>query len=143
MKHIDARHFDGRTKVRHRLADVGGQQPRIGGKKHTFSGFRADLPGETAGAVHGNHRFAGAGAAQQASGTRKIALDHGSLRRVQEVAPHLNGLVEFAAQFLQLAYAAEGGPLRQNTAEALAAFEGRAPAEPLVALRKAWTGFSW
>ena len=47
--------------------------------------------------------------------------------------------IEFAAQFLQLADAAEGGPLRANTAEALAAFEGRAPAEPLAALRKAWT----
>jgi glutamate-ammonia-ligase adenylyltransferase len=47
--------------------------------------------------------------------------------------------IEFAAQFLQLAHAAEGGPLRQNTAEALAAFEGLAPAEPLAALRKAWT----
>jgi len=47
--------------------------------------------------------------------------------------------IEFAAQFLQLAHAAEGGPLRQNTAEALAAFEGRAPADALSALRKAWT----
>src|SRR6185436_9144161 len=29
--------------------------------------------------------------------------------------------IEFAAQFLQLAHAADGGPLRQNTGEALAA----------------------
>ncbi len=47
--------------------------------------------------------------------------------------------IEFAAQFLQLANAAEGGPLRQNTAEALAAFDGLAPAGALAALRKAWT----
>lgn len=47
--------------------------------------------------------------------------------------------IEFAAQFLQLAHAAEGGPLHQNTAEALAAFEGLAPADALAALRKAWT----
>ena len=47
--------------------------------------------------------------------------------------------IEFAAQFLQLAHAADGGPLRQNTAEALAAFEGLAPTDALAALRKAWT----
>src|SRR5206468_2865705 len=48
--------------------------------------------------------------------------------------------IEFAAQFLQLAHAAEGGPLRPNTSEALAAFrETRlAPSEPLVALERAW-----
>ena len=43
-----------------------------------------------------------------------------------------------AAQYLQLAHAADGGPLRQNTAEALAAFDGLAPADALAALRKAW-----
>ena len=37
--------------------------------------------------------------------------------------------VEFSAQFLQLKHAAEGGPLRQNTAEALEALRGFAPAE--------------
>ena len=46
--------------------------------------------------------------------------------------------IEFAAQYLQLAHAADGGPLRQNTAEALAAFDGLAPADALAALRKAW-----
>jgi glutamate-ammonia-ligase adenylyltransferase len=48
--------------------------------------------------------------------------------------------IEFAAQFLQLAHAAEGGPLHPNTARALAAFrEARlAPAEPLSALEAAW-----
>lgn len=48
--------------------------------------------------------------------------------------------VEFAAQFLQLAHAAAGGPLRPNTAEALAAFRQTqlAPAEPLAALERAW-----
>jgi glutamate-ammonia-ligase adenylyltransferase len=48
--------------------------------------------------------------------------------------------IEFAAQFLQLAHAAEGGPLRPNTAQALAAFaaSGLAPADPLGDLRTAW-----
>lgn len=47
--------------------------------------------------------------------------------------------IEFAAQFLQLAHAAEGGPLQANTAQALAAFDGLAPAEALTALRRAWS----
>jgi glutamate-ammonia-ligase adenylyltransferase len=48
--------------------------------------------------------------------------------------------IEFAAQFLQLAHAADGGPLLANTAEALAAFRRThlAPAEPLAALERAW-----
>ncbi|CAN7409663.1 bifunctional [glutamine synthetase] adenylyltransferase/[glutamine synthetase]-adenylyl-L-tyrosine phosphorylase [Phenylobacterium sp. LjRoot225] len=48
--------------------------------------------------------------------------------------------IEFAAQFLQLAHAADGGPLSPNTAEALAAFRsaGLAPGEPLEALEDAW-----
>jgi glutamate-ammonia-ligase adenylyltransferase len=48
--------------------------------------------------------------------------------------------IEFAAQFLQLAHAAEGGPLTPNTAEALAACRERgiAPAAPLEELEKAW-----
>ncbi|WP_374471355.1 bifunctional [glutamine synthetase] adenylyltransferase/[glutamine synthetase]-adenylyl-L-tyrosine phosphorylase [Phenylobacterium sp.] len=48
--------------------------------------------------------------------------------------------IEFAAQFLQLAHAADGGPLEPNTAEALAAFAkaGLAPAAPLAALQEAW-----
>jgi glutamate-ammonia-ligase adenylyltransferase len=48
--------------------------------------------------------------------------------------------IEFAAQFLQLAHAAEGGPLKVNTAEALAAFReaGLAPAAPVSALEDAW-----
>jgi glutamate-ammonia-ligase adenylyltransferase len=48
--------------------------------------------------------------------------------------------IEFAAQFLQLAHAAEGGPLHPNTAAALAAFResGLAPAGPLDELSKAW-----
>jgi glutamate-ammonia-ligase adenylyltransferase len=48
--------------------------------------------------------------------------------------------IEFAAQFLQLAHAHEGGPLKPNTAEALAAFDaaGLAPAQPLQALQEAW-----
>jgi glutamate-ammonia-ligase adenylyltransferase len=48
--------------------------------------------------------------------------------------------IEFAAQFLQLAHAADGGPLLPNTAEALAAFHRAhlAPAEPLAALERAW-----
>jgi len=48
--------------------------------------------------------------------------------------------IEFAAQFLQLAHAAQGGPLRPNTAEALEAFRQTrlAPSEPLLALERAW-----
>jgi len=48
--------------------------------------------------------------------------------------------IEFAAQFLQLAHAAEGGPLSPNTAEALAALRDTrlAAAEPLEALEDAW-----
>ena len=48
--------------------------------------------------------------------------------------------IEFAAQFLQLAHAANGGPLRVNTAEALEALQQAdlAPEEPLLKLRNAW-----
>jgi glutamate-ammonia-ligase adenylyltransferase len=46
--------------------------------------------------------------------------------------------IEFAAQFLQLAHAADGGPLDPNTAAALAAFEGKVEAKPLAALQEAW-----
>jgi len=48
--------------------------------------------------------------------------------------------IEFAAQFLQLAHAADGGPLDPNTTRALAAFEAGklAPAAPLQALQGAW-----
>ena len=48
--------------------------------------------------------------------------------------------VEFAAQHLQLIHAAEGGPLRQNTGEALAAIRGEGFADPaaLDALEAAW-----
>jgi glutamate-ammonia-ligase adenylyltransferase len=48
--------------------------------------------------------------------------------------------IEFAAQFLQLAHAADGGPMAPNTAEALAAFRdaGLAPAHPLADLEHAW-----
>nr|MEA2798996.1 [glutamine synthetase] adenylyltransferase / [glutamine synthetase]-adenylyl-L-tyrosine [Phenylobacterium sp.] len=48
--------------------------------------------------------------------------------------------IEFAAQFLQLAHAADGGPMAPNTAEALAAFReaGLAPGHPLADLERAW-----
>jgi glutamate-ammonia-ligase adenylyltransferase len=48
--------------------------------------------------------------------------------------------IEFAVQFLQLVHAAAGGPLRPNTAEALAALHdaGLAPAGALDALGRAW-----
>ncbi|MDO8901453.1 MAG: bifunctional [glutamine synthetase] adenylyltransferase/[glutamine synthetase]-adenylyl-L-tyrosine phosphorylase [Phenylobacterium sp.] len=48
--------------------------------------------------------------------------------------------VEFAAQFLQLAHAADGGRLHPHTARALAAFReaGLGPAEPLEVLEDAW-----
>ena len=48
--------------------------------------------------------------------------------------------IEFAAQFLQIAHAAEGGPLAPNTAAALVALgeAGLVAAEPLAALQDAW-----
>ncbi len=48
--------------------------------------------------------------------------------------------IEFAAQFLQLAHAADGGPLAQNTGEALAAFRaaGLADDGALARLESAW-----
>jgi glutamate-ammonia-ligase adenylyltransferase len=48
--------------------------------------------------------------------------------------------IEFAAQFLQLVHAADGGPLAPNTATALEALgeAGLAPPGPLNALREAW-----
>ncbi|MGZ3403070.1 MAG: bifunctional [glutamine synthetase] adenylyltransferase/[glutamine synthetase]-adenylyl-L-tyrosine phosphorylase [Phenylobacterium sp.] len=48
--------------------------------------------------------------------------------------------IEFAAQYLQLAHAAEGGPLEPNTAAVLAAFGATrlAPAEALGDLQQAW-----
>ncbi|MDP1616076.1 bifunctional [glutamine synthetase] adenylyltransferase/[glutamine synthetase]-adenylyl-L-tyrosine phosphorylase [Phenylobacterium sp.] len=48
--------------------------------------------------------------------------------------------VEFAAQFLQLAHAADGGPLRQHTARALEAFResGLEAEAPLQQLEDAW-----
>jgi glutamate-ammonia-ligase adenylyltransferase len=46
--------------------------------------------------------------------------------------------IEFAAQFLQIIHAGDGGPLATNTGEALAAFAGLAPAAPLAALDRAW-----
>jgi [glutamine synthetase] adenylyltransferase / [glutamine synthetase]-adenylyl-L-tyrosine phosphorylase len=49
--------------------------------------------------------------------------------------------IEFAAQFLQIVHAAEGGPLRPNTAEALAAIEAAelAPPRPVADLLAAWS----
>ncbi len=48
--------------------------------------------------------------------------------------------IEFAAQFLQLAHAAQGGPLRQNTGEALAALRAAELADDgaLARLEAAW-----
>ena len=48
--------------------------------------------------------------------------------------------IEFVAQFLQLAHAAQGGPLHPNTAEALAALRmaGLAPAAAVAELEAAW-----
>jgi glutamate-ammonia-ligase adenylyltransferase len=55
---------------------------------------------------------------------------------------HAGGLVdiEFAAQFLQLIHAADGGPLRQNTAEALEALGAAdlAPPDLIADLAAAW-----
>jgi glutamate-ammonia-ligase adenylyltransferase len=49
--------------------------------------------------------------------------------------------IEFAAQFLQLVHAPSGGPLAQNTAEALAAYAraGLGPEGALAELARAWT----
>jgi glutamate-ammonia-ligase adenylyltransferase len=48
--------------------------------------------------------------------------------------------IEFAAQFLQIVHAGQGGPLAQNTGDALAAIgaAGLAPAAPLEALASGW-----
>jgi glutamate-ammonia-ligase adenylyltransferase len=48
--------------------------------------------------------------------------------------------VEFAAQFLQIVHASEGGPLAANTADALAALRaaGLAPEAQVLALEEAW-----
>lgn len=46
--------------------------------------------------------------------------------------------IEFAAQFLQIVSAEQGGPLIQHTGEALAAFDGLADAADLAVLRDAW-----
>src|SRR5262249_52393218 len=48
--------------------------------------------------------------------------------------------IEFAAQFLQLVHAPDGGPLRQNTAAALEALAatGLVPADAAAALSFAW-----
>jgi len=48
--------------------------------------------------------------------------------------------IEFAAQFLQLVHAADGGPLHPNTAQALAAFReaGLASARAVADLERAW-----
>ena len=48
--------------------------------------------------------------------------------------------IEFAAQYLQIAHAAKGGPLRVNTAEALEAMgtSGLVKEEVLSSLRSAW-----
>jgi len=48
--------------------------------------------------------------------------------------------IEFCAQYLQLIHAAEGGPLRQNTGDALTALSraGLAPDEVLAPLGQAW-----
>jgi glutamate-ammonia-ligase adenylyltransferase len=48
--------------------------------------------------------------------------------------------IEFAAQFLQIVHAADGGPLAANTADALAAMGGAglAPAAQVLALEEAW-----
>ncbi|HEY3695574.1 bifunctional [glutamine synthetase] adenylyltransferase/[glutamine synthetase]-adenylyl-L-tyrosine phosphorylase [Phenylobacterium sp.] len=49
--------------------------------------------------------------------------------------------IEFAAQYLQLVHAPQGGPLAQNTAEALAAYRhaGLGPEAAFAALERAWT----
>ena len=48
--------------------------------------------------------------------------------------------IEFAAQFLQLVHAGDGGPLHPNTAQALAACReaGLAPKNALADLERAW-----
>ena len=83
---------------------------------------------------------------------RRTARDTREMRKLMErerppsgfwdVKLSKGGLVdiEFAAQFLQLAHAGEGGPLAPHTAEALAALAaaGLGPAAPLRALEQAW-----
>ncbi|HYD45166.1 MAG TPA: glutamine-synthetase adenylyltransferase, partial [Phenylobacterium sp.] len=83
---------------------------------------------------------------------RKIARDTREMRQLMERERPPSGFwdlklaegglvdIEFAAQFLQLAHAGQGGPLIPHTAEALAALAaaGLGPAEPLRALEGAW-----
>jgi glutamate-ammonia-ligase adenylyltransferase len=84
--------------------------------------------------------------------TRRTAADVLAMRQLMarerpstgfwDLKLHEGGLVdiEFAAQFLQLVRAGAGGPLRQTTAEALAAMReaALAPAELLADLEGAW-----
>ena len=89
---------------------------------------------------------------RQPRDTRRTATDVLSMRRLMarerpaagfwDLKLSDGGLVdiEFAAQFLQLAHADAGGPLRPNTAAALEAMRsaGLAPPEPIDDLAAAW-----
>lgn len=93
-----------------------------------------------------------AAALRRARDPKKTAADVVEMRQLMErerpgkgdwdLKLHPGGLVdiEFAAQFLQLAHAAAGGPLRQNTGEALAALReaGLADEGALSRLEAAW-----
>jgi glutamate-ammonia-ligase adenylyltransferase len=83
---------------------------------------------------------------------KKVARDTREMRKLMERERPPSGFwdlklaegglvdIEFAAQFLQLAHAGQGGPLIPHTAEALAALAeaGLGPAGPLRALEQAW-----
>jgi glutamate-ammonia-ligase adenylyltransferase len=89
-------------------------------------------------------------ALRQPRDRRKIAADVRAMRELMSQERPAKGFwdlkltpgglvdIEFAAQFLQIAHAAEGGPLKPNTAEALAAFHAQESDAQLGVLEKAW-----
>lgn len=113
---------------------------------------RARVVWSTSPAFAADAEAAIAGALRRPRDRKKTAADVREMRQLLEderppkgawdlkLSP--GGLVdiEFAAQFLQLAHAADGGPLRPNTAQALSAIEAAALAPPdaVAALCDAW-----
>ena len=79
---------------------VGSQVGREGKEQDLAVGRPGPVPRKPLGPVHGHHRLAGAGAAQDADGAVPVAVDQPSLRRVQEHPPLLLRRVQHPLQFL-------------------------------------------